>query len=49
MANIRYAEKMVTFLSRFNKVQREKIIRVANSKNITEAEALRVMVEKYHE
>ena len=49
MANIRYAKKMISFLGRYNEEQRAKITRVANNKNITEAEAARLMVDAYVE
>lgn len=44
---LRYEEKLIPFNSRFNKKQREKIKRLSKDKEITEAEAVRIMVDAY--
>lgn len=47
MANIRYAKKMIPFPARFNEEQKAKLLEVANKLNVTEAEALRMILDSY--
>lgn len=44
---LRYDKKLSPFPSRFNEQQREKIKAVSDKKQISEAEAVRLMVDAY--
>ncbi len=44
---LRYQEKLIAFPSRFNKSQREKIKKISKVQKVTEAEAVRIMVDSY--
>ena len=44
---LRYDKKLSPFPSRFNEQQREKIKAVSDKKQISEAEAVRLMVDVY--
>lgn len=45
--NQRYSKKLIPFPARFNEEQRVKVKAVAEKLGVSEAEALRVMIETY--